>query len=83
MATKNLLDDFKNALSIARAGIKGTLKSLKKTQSKAKKRTTRKRTPKKVASPVIDRKPKAKGKTVVEARGLRKPNKAKSRRSTT
>ena len=43
MAIKNLLDDFRNALSIAQAGIKGTLKSLKKTQSQAKKPTARKR----------------------------------------
>jgi hypothetical protein len=70
MAIKNLLDDLQNALSIAQAGIKGTLQSLNKTQSIAKKLTARKRTPKKVASSVIDRKPKAKRKTRAEARGL-------------
>ena len=44
---KNLLDNLQNALSIAQAGIKGTMKSLKNAQSKATKRTVRKRTPKK------------------------------------
>jgi len=63
MAVKNLLNDVRNALSIAQAGIKGTLKSLKKAQSKGKIRTTRKSTPKKVASSGVARKPKAKGKT--------------------
>lgn len=52
MAVKNLLDDFNNALSIARAGIKGTLKSLKKTQSKAKKLTAKKRNPRKKVNAV-------------------------------
>ena len=63
MAIKNLIGDLQEALSIAQAGIKGTLKSLKKTQSKAKKSTARKRTSKKVAPSVTDRKLKAKGKT--------------------
>ena len=44
---KNLLDNFKDVLSIAQAGIKGTMESLKNAQSKAKKRTVSKRTPKK------------------------------------
>jgi hypothetical protein len=82
MAKKNVLDGFQNALSIAQAGIKGTLKSLIKSQSKAKKLTARKRTPKKMASPVIDRKPKAKGKTMAKARGLRQSYKARNRKST-
>jgi hypothetical protein len=46
MALKKILDDFQNALSIAQAGIKGTLNSLRKAQGKAKKRPTRKRIPK-------------------------------------
>ena len=70
MAVKKILDDFQNALSIAQAGIKGTLKSLIEAQSQAKKLTARIRTPKKVASSVINRKPKAKRKTRAEARGL-------------
>ena len=41
---ENLLGDLQNALSIAQAGIKGTMKSLKHAQSQAKKRTVRKRT---------------------------------------
>ena len=45
MAVKNLLDDFQNALSIAQAAIKGTLKSLK---------TPRPAKPKKV---VLDKEP--------------------------
>ena len=44
MAVKKILDDFQNALSIAKAGIKGTLESLRKGRVKPKKRTTRKRT---------------------------------------
>jgi hypothetical protein len=71
MAVKNLLKDVKNALSIAQAGIKGTLKSLKKAQSKAKTRTARKPTPKKVASSGVARKPKAKGKTRAKKRDPR------------
>jgi hypothetical protein len=71
MAMKNLLEDVKSALSIAQAGIKGTLKSLKKAQSKAKTRTARKPTPKKVASSSVARKPKAKGKTLAKARDPR------------
>ncbi|OAI45791.1 hypothetical protein AYO43_07565 [Nitrospira sp. SCGC AG-212-E16] len=47
MAAKKILDDLQNAVSIAQAGIKATLKSLIKAQSKAKKLTARKRAPKK------------------------------------
>jgi hypothetical protein len=71
MAVKNLLKDFKNAISIAQAGIKGTLKSLKRAQLKPKTRTARKPTPKRVASSGIARKPKAKGKTLAKARDPR------------
>jgi hypothetical protein len=71
MAVKNLLEDVKSALSIAQAGIKGTLKSLKKAQSKTKKRTTKKPTPKKVTSSRVTRKPKAKGKTLAKVRDPR------------
>ena len=81
MAVKNFLNDLQNALAIAQAGIKGTLKSLKNAQSKAKKLTARKRIPKKVATSVGDRKPKPKGKTMAKARGLRQSNKAKNRKS--
>jgi hypothetical protein len=51
MAVKKILDDLQNALSIAQAGIQGTLKSLMKTKSKAKKPTARKRTNKPKAKP--------------------------------
>jgi len=71
MAVKNLLKDVKDALSIAQAGIKGTLKSLEKAQSKAKTRTTRKPTLKKVTSSGVARKPKAKGKTLAKKRDPR------------
>ena len=81
MALKNLIGDLQDALSIAQAGIKGTLKSLKKTQSKVKKPTARKRTSKKVAPSVAKRKLKAKGKTTAKARVLRRPKKAKVRKS--
>ena len=47
MVMKNLIDNVQDALSIAQAGIKATMKSLKNAPSKAKKRTVRKRTPKK------------------------------------
>jgi hypothetical protein len=89
MAIKNLFDDLRNALSIAQAGIKGTLKSLKKAQSDAKKLTAGIRTSKKMASPGIARKPKAKRKTMAEGRDPRsraravvprKPRKQKSAR---
>jgi hypothetical protein len=74
MALKNLLGDLQNALSIAQAGIQGTLKSLKQAQSQAKKLTAGIRTSKKMASPGIDRKPKTKRKTMAEARsGMTKP----------
>ena len=81
MAIKNLIGDLQNALSIAQAGIKGTLKSLKKPQSQAKKPTARKRT-KKVVPSVTDRKLKAKGKTTAKARALPRSKKAKKRKST-
>lgn len=45
MAIKKILDDFQNALSIAQAGIKGTLSSLRKARAKANKRTTKKKLP--------------------------------------
>jgi len=82
MALKNLIGDLQDALSIAQAGIKGTLKSLKKTRSQAKKSTARKRTSKKVAPSVTKRKPKAKGKTTVKARASRNSKKAKNLKST-
>ncbi len=82
MAIKNLIGGLQNALSIAQAGIKGTLNSLKKTQSQAKKLTARKRTSKKVAPSVTKRKLKAKGKTTAKARVVRRPKKAKTRKST-
>ena len=79
---KNLLDDFKNAVSIAQAGIKATVKSLKNAQSKAKKRTVRKRTPKKKVPAGGRTKPTAKRKRnpsnlVIKARAAvpRKPSK--------
>lgn len=46
MAIKKILDDFQNALSIAQAGIKGTLSALRNPQAKRKKRTREKLTPK-------------------------------------
>lgn len=82
MAIKTLIGDLQNALSIVQAGIKGTLNSLKKTQSQAKKPTVRKRTSKKVAPSVTKRKAKAKGKTTAKARALRRPKQAKTRNST-
>jgi hypothetical protein len=87
MAIKNLLDDFQNALSIAQAGIKGTMKSLKQAQSQAKKRTVRKRTPKKKVpaggrtKPTVKRKQKQRVRNpsnlVIKARAAvsRKPSK--------
>jgi len=92
MAIKNLLGDLQNALSIAQAGIKGTMKSLKQAQSKAKKRTVRKRTPRKKAPAGGKTKPKAKRKQkrrarnpsdlVIKARAAvpRKPSKQKPAR---
>jgi hypothetical protein len=77
MAIKDLLDDLQNRLSIAQAGLKGALTSLKKTQSQTKKLIAGTRTPKKMASPVIDRKPKTKRKTRVDARGEMTKPKAK------
>ena len=68
MAVKNLLKDIKIALSIAQAGIKGTLKSLEEAQLKGKTRITRKPTRKKVASSGVARKPKAKGRTLAKKR---------------
>ena len=74
MAIKNLLGDLQNALSIAQAGIKGTLKSLNQAQSQAKKLTAGIRTSKKMVSPGIDRKPKTKRKTMAQSRsGMTKP----------
>ena len=73
MAIKNLLDDFQNALSIAQAGIKGTLKSLKKTQSQAKKPTARKRTPKKKVNDGNKMKPKDQPKQKLPSRNPDKP----------
>lgn len=95
MAIKNLLDDFQNALSIAQAGIKATVKSLKKTQSQAKKLTARKRTPKKKVHDGGMTKPQAKRKQkrparnpadlVIRARAVvpRKPSKHKPARKST
>ena len=51
MAIKNLLDDFQNAVLIAQAGIKATVKSMKNAQSKAKKLTARNRTNKPTGKP--------------------------------
>lgn len=82
MAIKNLIGDLQNALSIAQAGIKGTLNSLKKAQPQAKKPTVRKRTSKKVAPSVTARKVKAKSKTTAKARVLRRPKKTKTRKGT-
>jgi hypothetical protein len=95
MAIKNLLDDFQNALSIAKAGIKGTLKSLKKTQSPAKNLTARKRTPKKnvhaggITKPTAKRTQKRPARTptnlVIRARAVvpRKPSKQKPAKKST
>jgi hypothetical protein len=58
MAIKNLLDEVKTALSIAQAGMQGTLKSLKKARSKAKKRTASKSTSKKKTQNSATTKPK-------------------------
>jgi hypothetical protein len=57
MGIKNLLDDVHKAVSIAQAGIKGTLESLKKSPSKAKKRTVTTRTQKKNSLLVAGRNP--------------------------
>lgn len=85
MAIKNLLDEVKNALSVAQAGMQGTLKSLKKARSKAKKRTANKSTSKKKAHNSATEKPKTKRKQnpsnlVIKARAAvpRKPSKQKS-----
>ena len=82
MAIKNLFNDLRNALSIAQAGIKGTLKSLNKAQSEAKKLSAGIRTSKKMVSPGIARKPKAKRKSMAEGSAVvpRKPRKQKSAR---
>jgi hypothetical protein len=82
MAIKNLIGDLQNALSIAQAGIKGTLNSLKNPQAQAKKPTARKRTSKRVAPSLTARKPKAKSKTTAKARVVRRPKKATTRKST-
>jgi hypothetical protein len=47
MGIKKILDNVQKAVSIAQAGIKGTLDSLNKTPFKAKKRAVRTGTPKK------------------------------------
>jgi hypothetical protein len=87
MAMKNLLDNFQNALSIAQAGIKGTMESLKNAQSIAKKRTVRKRNPNKKVPAGGRTKPTAKRKRnpstlVIKARAAvpRKPSKQKPAR---
>ena len=89
MGIKNLLDDVHNAVSIAQAGIKGTLESLKKTPSKPKKQTVRIRIPKKKVRDESIMKPPAKPKQkrrvrnpfklVMVSRAVvtRKPNKQK------
>jgi hypothetical protein len=95
MAKTTLLVDFQNALSIAKAGIKGTLRSLKKTQYQAKKLTARKRTPKKkvhaggMTKPKAKRKPKQRVRNpsnlVIKARAAvpRKPSKQKPAKTST
>lgn len=92
MTIKNLLDDFQNAVSIAQAGIKATVKSLKKAQSKAKKLSVRKGTLKKKVPAGGRTKPQAKpkqkrrvrnpSKLVIKARAavLRKPSKQRPAR---
>jgi len=84
MAIKNLLDEVKKALSIAQAGMQGTLKSLKKARSKAKKRTASKSTSKKKAQNSAKTKPKTKrernpSKLVIVSRDVvpRRPSKQK------
>jgi hypothetical protein len=85
MAIKNLLDEVKNALSIAQAGMQGTLKSLKNVRSKAKKRTASKSTSKKKAQNSATTKPKKTkrernpSKLVIVSRDVvpRKPSKQK------
>jgi hypothetical protein len=85
MGIKNILDDVHNAVSIAQAGIKGTLESLKKTPSKPKKQTVRIRIPKKKVRDESIMKPKQKrrvrnpSKLVMVSRAViaRKPNKQK------
>jgi hypothetical protein len=87
MDIKNLLDDLSKAISIAQAGIKGTLESLKKTSSKTKKRTVRIPASKKTVRDQSTTKPPAKpnqkkrvrnpSKLVIESRAVvaRKPSK--------
>jgi hypothetical protein len=72
MGIKNIIDDVQKAVSIAQAGIKGTLKYLKKTPSKAKKRTVRLRTPKKKVPASHRMKPAPKPK---QKRRVRNPSK--------
>lgn len=92
MDIKNLFDDVTKAVSIAQAGIKGTLESLKKTSSKSKKRTVRIPTSKKKVRDQSTTKPPAKpnqkkrvrdpSKLVIESRAVvpRKPSKQRSAR---
>ncbi len=87
MAIKNLLDEVKNALSVAQAGMQGTLKSLKKARSKTKKPTASKSTSMKKAHNSATAKPKTKrkrspSKLVIESRAVvpRKPSKQKPAR---
>ena len=82
MAIKNLLDEVKDALSVAQAGMQGTLKPLEKARSKTKKRTASKSTSMKKAHNSATAKPKAKRKRnpsnlVIKARAAvpRKPSK--------
>ena len=94
MAIKNALLDVKNAVLIAKAGIQGTLKSLKETQAQAKKLTARKSIPKKkvheegMAKPIAKRKQKEPARNpadlVIKARAVvpRKPSKQKPARTT-
>ena len=74
MAVKKILDDLQNALLIAHAGIKGTLKSLIKAQSKAKKLTARIRVPKKKVQSGGMPKPKGKPKKKLLGKNPTDPN---------
>jgi len=90
MRIKSLIDDVQKAVSIAQAGIKGTLESLKKTPVKAKKRTVKIRTPKKKVpdsrkikpAPTSEQKRRVRNpsKLVIESRAVipRKPSKHRS-----
>jgi hypothetical protein len=82
MAEKKLLVDLKNALLIAQAGIKATLKSLTESRPRTKKRTAKKSTAKKMSPSLGERVPKAKGRPMAKARRTRTPSKARNRKST-